>query len=105
MTQIRTTIINGRIEISAPPDLADGTEVLVTLLPTSKTQLSSAFEDSNWDDSPAGIQSWLDWYESLEPLELTSEELEQIESDRRSRKQWELSRFNEHADKLAKQWQ
>jgi hypothetical protein len=98
MTSIRTIIHNRRIEVPAPDELPDGTEVLVQLVPVG-------LEESQSDDSPEGIAAWLKEYEALEPLIFTAEELEDLEADRQKRKAWEKSQFHARADRLAKQWE
>ena len=102
MTSIRTIIHNRRIEIPAPDELPDGTEVLVQLAPVCE---QAGHNESEWDDSPEGIALWLREYEALEPLVFTAEELANLEADRQERKAWEKSQFHAHADRLAKQWE
>jgi hypothetical protein len=98
MTNIRTIIHNRRIEVPAPDELPDGTEVLMQLVPVG-------LEVTEQDDSPEGIAAWLQHYEALEPLMFTAQELADLEADRQMRKAWEKSQFHAHADMLAKQWQ
>ena len=102
MASIRTIIHNRRIDVPAPDDLPDGTEVLVQLVPVGE---KVGPEESDWDDSPEAIADWLQKYEALEPLIFTAEELAGLEADRQKRKAWEKSQFHSHADRLAKQWQ
>jgi hypothetical protein len=69
MNTIKATVRNGRIETDSPIDLPDGT-VLLLSLPESD---SPGDEDS--DDSPETIAEWLDWYNGLEPLIFSDDEL------------------------------
>jgi hypothetical protein len=101
MTTIRTTVQDRRIEIPAPDDLADGTEVVIELTPVSE----KAEFDGDWDDSPAGIEAWITAVNALEPLILSEQELAAMEADRLARKQWEKDHFFEYSDKLAKLWE
>lgn len=102
MTNIRTVVHDRRIEVPAPENLPDGTEVLIELVPVGE---KIGLEESEWDDSPEGIEDWIQWLDSLEPLIFTEEELARIEADRQARKEWEKKHFFEHADKLAKLWE
>jgi len=98
MTTIRTIVQDRRIEIPAPDDLADGTEVVIELTPASET---TEVDEDEWDDSPEGIEAWIKAVNALEPLIFTEHELAALEADRLARKQWEKDHFFEHSDKLA----
>ena len=101
MVSFRTTIHNHCIEIPVTQELPDGTEVMVQLVPV---HVSMDSLEANWDDSPEGIVDWLNWLDSLEPLQLTDQERKVLEDDRQTRKQWEYEQFSGHADRLAKDW-
>jgi len=100
-TTIRTIVQDRRIEIPAPDDLADGTEVVIELTPASE----KAELDDDWDDSPEGIERWIQAVNSLQPLIFSEDELVALEADRLARKQWEKDHFFEYSDKLAKLWE
>ena len=102
MTTIRTIVQDRRIEIPAPDDLADGTEVVIELTPASER---TGVDDDEWDDSPEGIERWIQRYNKLEPFIFTEAELAALEADRLAQKQWEKDHFFEHSDKLAKLWE
>lgn len=102
MTTIRTIVQDRRIEIPAPDDLADGTEVVIELTPASE---KTGVDEDEWDDSPEGIERWIKAVNALEPLILTEQEVAAIEADRLARKQWEKDHFFEYSDKLAKLWE
>jgi hypothetical protein len=65
MTTIRTLVQHRRIEVPAPDDLPDGTEVVVEVIPASKKM---GLDESEWDDSPEGVAAWLAWLDMLEPI-------------------------------------
>ena len=102
MTIIRTVVHQRRIEIPAPDDMADGTEVVVELTPATET---TGIDESDWDDSPEGIEAWIKAVNALEPFIFTEAELAELEADRLARKKWEKEHFIEYSDKLAKQWE
>ena len=102
MNTIRTIIHDRRIEVPAPSDLADGTEVLVTMTPVSN---KVGLNESEWDTSPQEIERWCQRVSALQPLIFTDEEKAQLEADRKARKQWECERFEEHANRAASLWE
>ena len=102
MTSIRTTVHDRRIEVPAPDDLPDGTDVVVAVVRASE---KIGLDESEWDDSPEGIAQWLAWLDTLQPLILSDQELAEIEADRQARRQWEKQQFVDHADRLAREWE
>ena len=71
MTAIKTVVRNGRIEVSTPTDLPDGTVVSLSIAAAVEPE---AISDDDWDNSPEGIADWLKWYDALEPLLMTPQE-------------------------------
>lgn len=66
----KAVIQQGHVIVPKPIDLPDGTEVVVAASsPTSEDYL-----EENWDNSPEAVAAWLKWYDSLEPLNFTTEE-------------------------------
>ena len=61
---------------------------------------SIGLSECDWDDSPEGIADWLNWLDSIEPLNFTEQELADIEANCHSQKRWEYQMFSAHADKL-----
>jgi hypothetical protein len=102
MNAIRAVVRNGRLETDEPINLPEGTELLIPL-PNG----DSAQEDSEevWDDSPEGIEAWLRWCDTLQPLIFTEEERAALEADRRARKEWEKAHFDQYADEVRRLWE
>ena len=92
MSAIKAMVQNGRIETDRPLDLPDGTDLLVR--PQSEEDA-----DDGWDNTPEGINAWLKWYDSLQPLIFTDGELETLKQDRSARKEWELTHADERFEK------
>ncbi len=65
MTSIRTIVHDRKIEVPAPDDVPDGTEVVVEVSPARE---KIGLDDSEWDNSPEGIALWLAWLNTLEPI-------------------------------------
>jgi hypothetical protein len=87
MTAIKTTVRNRRIELNAPIDLPDGTEVLVEVTPVARAKIG--IDESEWRDDSEALADWNAWIQAIEPIELTPEE--QAANDRF---QEEFRRFN-----------
>lgn len=94
----RGVIRYGRVEVDSPIDLPDGS--LVTI---SRDENGIEVPD-DWDDSPAGVDAWLKWYDSLEPLIFSPTESAAIESDRQARKEWDKAQFDQRAEDLQRMW-
>ena len=72
MDAIRAIVKGGRVELQAPPDWVDGTEVLIE--PTAIPAETIGIDESEWRDDPASLADWEAWIRTIEPLELTPEE-------------------------------
>jgi hypothetical protein len=72
MTSIRAVVHDRRIELPAPEDLPDGTEVLVDLtpLPPGKIGLSEA----EWRDDADALEDWAAWLETIEPVAFAADD-------------------------------
>lgn len=93
MSSIQAVVRNRRIEVPAPEDLPDGTRVVITSLGKSDEI------DEEWERSPEGIQTWMDWLDNLEPF-MSPEEQVAFEQALKEQKQWELAHADERAEKL-----
>ena len=90
MNTIKTTIQNRRIELNAPDELPDGTEVLVDVTAVSPEKVG--IDEAEWRDDPGALADWDAWLRTIEPIELTPEE--QAGNDRFEK---EFRRFNVEA--------
>ena len=72
MDAIKATIRSGRLELQAPPDWPDGTEVLIE--PMNGLGEKMGIDESEWRDDPASLADWEAWLKTIEPLEFTPEE-------------------------------
>jgi hypothetical protein len=100
MNPIKAMVRNGRIETDQPLNLPDGTPLLVL-----RSEGAAADAEDPWDNTPEGIAAWLKWYDSLEPLIFSPEEKRLLAEDRATRKEWELSHFEERAHQLRRSWE
>ena len=72
MSVSRTTVRNGRIELDAPDELPDGTEVLVDITPVPAGKIG--LSESEWRDDPAALADWTAWLESIEPIPFAADD-------------------------------
>lgn len=97
MTTIKATVRNGRIEVDAPIDLPDGTELNIPIPDPPK---GFGPRDEDWSDTPQAIEAWLRWYDSLEPLHFTPEERAAWDAARREQKEFELARWEKRSQSI-----
>jgi hypothetical protein len=102
MTVLKAIVKNGKIELEAPNDWPEGTEVRIEPVPTSG---SIGIRDEDWPNTPEGIARHLALMDQIEPLEFAAEEEVEWEAAREAQKDFEKDRFNEHAEKLRKEWE
>ena len=98
MNTFKGVIHNGQVILPRPADLPEGTEVEIVPLDLSLTD----------DDGPVTadeIARTLAAMEAVQPFEISDSERAAIELDRQTRKEWEKSRFNEHAERLREIWE
>jgi hypothetical protein len=69
MTTFNAIVQNRRIEIEAPQDLPDGTEVRVEVsMPVTRLGIP----ESEWEDDPEAIAEWSAWLKTIEPIEFAT---------------------------------
>jgi hypothetical protein len=69
---IRATRMNGRIVPDGPVDWPEGCRLVVE--PEAEEATPVEARDEVWSNSAEAIADWLAWYDSLEPLEITTAE-------------------------------
>ena len=82
----------GHVVLDGVTDWPDGCRVLVE--PVSMDETIGLSEDE-WRDSPEAVAEWIQWYESLEPLEITPEEQADVVNWQRQICAYENARGNE----------
>jgi hypothetical protein len=100
MTVLKSVVKDGKIELEAPTDWPEGTEVRI-----EPVAGSIGIRDEDWPDTPEGIARLLDSMDRVEPLDMTAEEEANWAAARAAQRDWEKARFVEHADSLAKDWE
>jgi hypothetical protein len=72
MDALKATVRSGQLELKAPIDWPDGTEVLIEpwIAPSEKISL----DESEWSDDAASLADWEAWIKTIEPLEFSPKE-------------------------------
>jgi hypothetical protein len=76
MDVIKATLRQGRLELAAPPDRPEGTEVLIE--PTTAPPERIGIDESEWRDDPDSLAAWEAWIQTIEPLEFAPEAARRI---------------------------
>ena len=99
MSVVRGVVADGKVVVPVPADWPDGTEVVIR--PAEETV---GLTEEEWLDTPEAIEEWVAWLQSLKPF-MTPEDEARWQEARRVQKEFELSKFEEHAEKLRKMWE
>src|SRR5438067_473254 len=76
MDVIKATVRQGRLDLEAPPDWPDGTEVMIE--PTTAPSETIGIKESEWRGDPASPADWEAGLPVVEPLEFTPEGAEKM---------------------------
>ena len=72
MTTFNVIVQNRRIEIEAPEDVPDGTEVRVDVtMPVNRMGIPEA----EWQDSSEAMAEWSAWLKTIEPIDFAEADL------------------------------
>ena len=101
-----TSVITGRVEkslivLDEPGPLPEGSRVVVQ--PIERAE-ALGLSESEWQDTPEAIADWIAWYDSLEPIELSTADEQAIEAHRQRQKDVAKSTCDERAERLKNQW-
>jgi hypothetical protein len=99
MSVLKAIVKNGKIEMEAPVDWPEGTEVRIEPIPASSSN------ENGDEDTPELIARDLALMDQIEPLEMTDEEQAEWNAARESQRDWEKARFDDHAEALRKIWE
>ena len=102
MTILKAVVREGRIELKAPDDWPEGTEVRIEPISVS-TRIG--IRDEDWPDTPEGIARRLASMDRIEPLDISPEEEAEWNAAKKAQKEFEKARFDEHAEALGKEWE
>src|SRR5579875_2628072 len=83
MTAVPGTYKNGHIILDAPADWPEGCRVIVEPAPQGEP---IGIREEDWPDTPEGIAAWLQWYDSLEPIEMTPQQEAEWQAARKAQR-------------------
>lgn len=89
---------NGQVVLDEPADWPEGARI--TLTPERQDVPPFGMREEDWSDTPEAIAEWLDWYDNLEPLEMTPEEEARWQEARAAQKAYEIATFEERAKRI-----
>jgi hypothetical protein len=95
---VKATIKGGRLELDAPPDWPDGTEVEIQPVQGQATRNSELM-------SPEEIARVLAAMDEIASLEMTEDEYAVLEAERQARKELDKAQFVRRADELRRMWE
>jgi hypothetical protein len=81
MEKALATFHNGKVEFDEPVDWPDGTRLEV--VPATR---SVGLKDSDRPETPEEINEWLAWFKTVEPFDMTPEELDAFEAELKANK-------------------
>lgn len=102
MNAIKGTWKNGQIIPDQQVDWPDGCRVLIEPVPR---EVTLGIREEDWPNTPEAIADWIKWYDSLEPLEMTPEELADWQAARKAQKEFEKAKFEERARRIEELFQ
>lgn len=69
MNTMSAIVRNRRIELNAPDELPDGTEVRIDVTPVDNHKIGMT--EAEWRDDPEAIEEWVAWLDTIEPIDWT----------------------------------
>lgn len=102
MTVIRAVVRDGKIELAAPPDWPEGTEVVIEPAPRAAPV---GVRDEDWPTTPDEVARHLGVMDRVEPFAMTAEDEAEWSAAREARKAFEKAHFDENAERLRGVWE
>lgn len=99
MSAIHATYVEGNIVPDEPPKWPEGTRLVVEVALTVPVRMMTEEEQG---DDPESVARWLAWYDSLQPLVITSNDGETIRKVREDQRKFETEQWEARSRKLEK---
>ena len=96
MERVSATYRDGHVIFDSEVDWPEGTRVAVDPLE------DIGISESGWPQTPEELQEWLEWFDSIEPFDMTSEELKRLDKQRRAWKHEQTELFEKNAREVEK---
>jgi hypothetical protein len=88
----------GQIILDEPADWPDGCRL--TVEPISSQVEAIGITEEQWPRTPEGIAEWIEWFDSIEPIEMTPEEEAEWQAALAAQKAFEIAKFEERARRI-----
>ncbi len=88
----------GQIILDEQADWPDGCRVTVVPIPGQVETLG--ITEQQWPRTPEAIAEWLAWFDSIEPIEMTSEEEADWRGAMEAQKAYEIGKLEERAKRI-----
>ena len=88
----------GQIILDQPADWPDGCRV--TVEPIAGQVEALGITEEQWPRTPRAIAEWLEWFDSIEPIEMTPDEEAGWQAALEAQKAFEIAKFEERARRI-----
>jgi hypothetical protein len=89
---------NGQIVLDGPAEWPEGCRLLVE--PVFDQAETLGITEEEWPRSPEAIAEWLEWFDSIEPIEITPDEEANWQAARAAQKAYQLAKFEERTNQV-----
>ena len=86
---------NGQVILDSPADWPEGCRVIVEPIPDPVETLG--ITEAEWPKTPGAIAEWLEWFDSIEPIEITPREEAEWHEWRQKVKEYTIANMNKRA--------
>lgn len=97
MKAIMGTVRNGQIVADRPIEWPEGFRVIIE--PAMKEE-TLGIREEDWPTTPEALAEWLDWFDSLEPIQLASEEEADWKAWRQKIKEYTIANMHKGIEDL-----
>jgi len=91
-TTLTGTWKNGQVILDGPADWPEGCRVIVEPIPDPVETLGITKED--WPTTPGAIAEWLEWFDSIKPIEMAPREEAEWHEWRQKVKEYTIANMN-----------
>lgn len=88
---------NGKVILDGPADWPEGCRLVIEPAPKDE---SFGIREEDWQDTSEAIADWLQWYDSLEPLEMTPQEEAEWQAARKAMKEYTVANMHKDTEGL-----
>ncbi len=98
MDAIRGIWKDGHVVLDGPVDWPEGARLVIE--PEASQGEPIGVREEDWSNTPEAIAAWLQWYDSLQPLNFTPEEEADIAAWRQKVKEYTIAHMHRDTEGL-----